>query len=202
VFFESAEALVPGDANLQSDVYEWEADGEGSCESDTQNGGCLFLISGGQSPQHSYFGDASASGNNVFFFTRQSLVSQDQDNNADLYDARVDGGILTQNPPPPSVPCSEEVACRSGSSSVPSVFGSPSSTTFSGSGNLLPQAPPGPSVKHVKTAAQIRAEKLAKALKACGSKPKSRRRRCEATARKRYGASKTKAKKPIRGGHR
>jgi hypothetical protein len=200
VFFETEESLVPGDGNFQNDIYEWEADGEGMCESEAQNGGCIYLISTGQSAQRSYLGDVSADGGDVFFFTRQSLVSQDEDSNVDLYDARVDGGILSQNPSPAAAPCAEETACRGASSNTPSTFGALTSTTFSGSGNL---ASPAGMKAPVRTVAQIRAERLAQALKACRTKPRSRRKRCEMVARKRYGTSTRKAKKStIRGGRR
>jgi len=178
VFFQTQEALVPQDTNGQTDVYEWEREGMGSCEpTSASSGGCLYLISTGQSPQPSYFGDASADGSDVFFFTRQSLVGQDQDENNDVYDARVEGGIAAQNPPPPE-PCAGET-CR-GPSVAPPVFGVPSSTTFTGEGNLTPQ--PAPKPKPL-----TRAQQLAKALKACKSKPKIKHKRCEAQARKRYG---------------
>jgi hypothetical protein len=52
--------------------------------------------------------------------------------------------------------------------------------------------PPPPT--KVKTAAGIRAEKLAKALKACHKKRGKKRTECEKQARKRYGPVK-KAKK-------
>jgi hypothetical protein len=200
VFFETTESLVAGDANFQSDVYEWEADGEGTCESEAQNGGCIYLISTGQSSERSYLGDVSADGGDVFFFTRQSLVGQDDDSNVDLYDARVDGGIPGQSPPPAAAPCAEEATCRGPSSNAPATFAAPTSTTFSGSGNLTEPA----GVKApVKTAAQIRAERLARALKACRSKPKAERKRCETLARRRYGASTRKAKKAtVHGGPR
>ena len=72
-------------------------------------------------------GDASASGNDVFFFTRQALVGQDQDENDDLYDARVEGGIAAQNPPPP-VDCTEE-GCLGPVDPFP-VLEAPASATF------------------------------------------------------------------------
>jgi hypothetical protein len=126
VFFQTKEALVPQDTNGQTDVYEWERGGAG---------GRLYLISTGQSGDQSYFGDASADGNDVFFFTRQQLVGQDRDENADLYDARVGGGIAAQNPPP-TTSCTGE-GCLA--PIVPSpVFGAPASASFSGSGNLAP----------------------------------------------------------------
>ena len=140
VFFETREALVFGDVNNQWDVYEWEREGNGSCSSSSssfshRSGGCIYLISTGQSTRESYFGDASADGSDVFFFTEQSLVSQDRDVNMDVYDARVNGGIAAQNPPPPLEPCADEDACR-GVSGAPPVIGSLSSLALSGSGNL------------------------------------------------------------------
>jgi hypothetical protein len=132
VFFESPDRLVSTDTNGSKDVYEWEANGTGSCSSEDQNGGCLYLISSGTSPQPSFFGDSSDSGNDVFFFTTQPLVGQDQDQLVDIYDARVDGGITSQNPAPPSI-CSGE-ACRRGSTGAP-VGLSPGTSTFSGPGN-------------------------------------------------------------------
>lgn len=143
VFFQTKEALVPGDTNGQTDVYEWEREGAGSCERTSasfseRDGGCLYLVSTGQSAQPSYFGDASADGRNVFFFTRQSLVGQDRDENYDVYDARVDGGIAAQNPSPPAS-CTGEGCLGPGAS--PPVFGAPSSATLTGDDNLTPVAP-------------------------------------------------------------
>ena len=161
VFFQTEEALVPEDTNGGLDVYEWErareetdpqeVEATNSCERTTasfspSDGGCLYLISTGQSAQPSYFGDASESGDDVFFFTRQSLVSQDQDLNVDVYDARVDGGIPTQNPPPPPAPCTDETSCRT-SSDPPPVFDAPSSATITGEANLGPQLDPKPKPK-------------------------------------------------------
>jgi hypothetical protein len=116
VFFQTNESLLPADTNSVEDVYEWEASGHGSCPSvppglQAPYAHCLFLVSSGQSPQTSYFGDASASGEDVFFFTRQPLVSADTDQNVDVYDARVAGGIAAQNPPAAAVECEAE-ACK------------------------------------------------------------------------------------------
>jgi hypothetical protein len=116
VFFETIESLLPADVNGLSDVYEWEAPGEGSCEESSpafssQDGGCLYLISTGTSHEPSYFGDASTDGDSVFFFTAQPLVGQDTDLGADVYDAKVNGGLAYQNAPPPAV-CVAEAACK------------------------------------------------------------------------------------------
>ena len=187
VFFQTEEALVPGDTNDQLDVYEWEREGAGSCERAAPNfsesdGGCLYLISTGQSAQPSYFGDASESGDDVFFFTRQSLVSQDQDLNVDVYDARVDGGIAAQNSPPPPAPCTSETSCR-GASAVAPVFDAPPSATITGEGDLVP----GNGSRRGEPKPLTRAQKLARALKVCRKKPRKTRGGCEARARKRYG---------------
>ena len=66
VFFNTADALVPGDANGRSDVYEYDVPT-----------GTVHLISSGRDPSDSYFMDASANGNDVFFLTRQQLVGWD-----------------------------------------------------------------------------------------------------------------------------
>jgi hypothetical protein len=134
VFFDTAQSLVSNDHNGVNDVYEWEADGTGTCTRDDENGGCLFLISGGTSPNPSWFIEASASGNDVYFLTTQSLVGQDKDELYDLYDARVGGGIASQNPPPPN-PCSGE-ACL-GAASQETASQSPGTATFSGPANQV-----------------------------------------------------------------
>jgi hypothetical protein len=184
VFFQTKEALVPQDTNEQTNVYEWEREGAGSCEHasasfNASNGGCLYLISTGESTEPSYFGDASASGDDVFFFTRQQLVGQDRDEDVDIYDARVEGGIAAQNPPPPAS-CTGE-GCLGPVAPAP-VFDAPSSATITGVGNLTPQPGVKPNPKP-----PTRAQKLASALKACGKQPRKKRRGCEARARKRYG---------------
>ena len=104
VFFQTEQPLVAQATNGSANVYEWESEGEGSCPPG-QSVGCTYLISTGRDPSESYFGDASSDGRDVFFFTRQPLVGQDRDENTDLYDARVEGGIEAQNPPPASAPC-------------------------------------------------------------------------------------------------
>jgi WD40-like Beta Propeller Repeat len=147
VFFESPDALVPQDTNGNGqctpasgglggpscqDVYEWERSGAGSCQ---RAGGCLYLISTGKSPDPSYFADASANGDDVFFFTDESLVDQDRDGLVDIYDARVGGGIASQSAPPLSS-CSGET-CRLPASLSP-VEQTPSSSAFTGPGNPAP----------------------------------------------------------------
>jgi hypothetical protein len=141
VFFQTTETLVPRDTNGKLDVYEWEEGGEGTCPSGRPLG-CVYLISTGQSSSESYLGDADLTGNNIFFFTRQPLVSQDVDFNVDVYDARVDGGLAEQNAQS-SASCSTGEACRDESTSLP-VLGAPASVVFPAEGDILrpPIVPP------------------------------------------------------------
>jgi hypothetical protein len=134
VFFESFDALLPTASNGHLNVYEHERDGAGSC---TSSNGCLYLMSTGTSSGDSFFEDASADGNDVFFTTDQQLVRADTDDARDLYDARVGGGFSER--PSPLV-CSGE-ACRPlGSPPPPVPFAA--SISFLGAGNLVP--PPDP----------------------------------------------------------
>jgi hypothetical protein len=191
VFFESPDALVPQDTNGVQDVYEWEQAGRGSCQ---RPGGCLYLLSTGESPQASYFADASASGDDAFLFTTQSLIAQDQDQIRDLYDARVGGGMPSQNSPPP-VPCSGGDSCRL-SSAAPAGFETPSSATFSGAGNLTPVSKP--AVK-AKPKPLTRSQKLARALRACRREPRKKRAACVKRAGKQYGKTPKSTKSNRRG---
>jgi hypothetical protein len=183
VFFNTAQPLVPQDTNGQQDVYEWEREGVGSCPigtPPTASGGCVFLLSGGSSPYLSVFIDTDEKGENVFFETRGQLVPQDHNSNLKLYDARVGGGF------PESALACEGTGCQGVPQAAPS-FATPASATFTGVGNFPLQAPSGAKSK---THAQVRAEKLAKALRACRTKHNRHRRAvCKARARKRYSAA-------------
>jgi hypothetical protein len=127
--------LVLADVNGVSDIYEWEANGTGSCNRSDQNGGCLFLVSPGNSPLPASLADVSVDGDNVFFFTAQSLVRQDRDELLDVYDARVGGGILSQNEVEPA-PCASE-GCTTGAGTVAPNHTNPGSTVR-GPGNSKP----------------------------------------------------------------
>ncbi len=135
VFFETEEELLPADSNSVMDVYEWEREGAGSCPAGT-SGGCLYLISSGVSSEPSYFAESSSSGGDVFFFTRQALVGQDEDELVDLYDAREGGGIVAQNLPAPAAPCLGE-ACHPAQPPA-LVVGLSASQLFSGPGDGAP----------------------------------------------------------------
>jgi hypothetical protein len=135
LFFNSLDALVSQDVNGQWDVYEFESEGVGSCGL-TQ--GCVSLISSGTSPDISAFLDASLTGDDAFFTTSDRLVAQDGDQSLDLYDAKVGGGIASQNEVPGSG-CGGE-ACKAPASGQP-LEQAPGSGGLSGVGNLAPSTP-------------------------------------------------------------
>jgi hypothetical protein len=134
VFFSTAAALAPQDTNGEEDVYEWEQEGasDSSCPQTTPpraDGGCVFLLSGGDSVDASALLDTSANGDDAFFTTRGELVAEDRNQNMDLYDARVGGGF-----PEVSLACTG-TGCQ-GVPPAPPIFSTPSSVTFSGVGNF------------------------------------------------------------------
>jgi len=145
LFFQSPDPLVAHDSNGKSDVYEWEAQGEGSC---TQAAGCTFPISDVAGDFESNFLDASASGNDVFITTADQLVPSDTDTRVDVYDARVEGGFPVTPTPPV---CNNGDSCKPPVSPQPSVFGPTGSATFNGLGNFPAPPPPPPAVVKPKT---------------------------------------------------
>jgi hypothetical protein len=183
LFFESQDELSPRDTNgAVQDVYEWKPQGVGGCE---EAAGCVALISSGRAGGDSMFVTSTPSGSDAFFVSREQLVSQDHNDQLDLYDARVGGGFQEAA----TAPCGGE-GCKGPIASAPP-SPPPGSSVFSGPGNLVPSitAPP-----IEKPKPPTRAQKLAKALKACAKKPKKRRRACRAQARRRYGPTKPKTK--------
>lgn len=140
VYFNSHDSLVLRDTNGKVDVYQWESPGTGRCQNDSVEfvenaGGCISLISSGQSPTNSEFVDANADGSEVYFLTGESLVSQDP-GLIDLYVAKVGGGFPP--PPPPSAPCEGE-SCQPQTPSVTPP--APATATFEGPGNQKPNRP-------------------------------------------------------------
>ena len=133
--FGTQNPLVAHDENGVRDVYEWHAPGEGSCSEDSSayspvNGGCVSLLSTGESGDESYFVDASTSGDDVFISTSQHLSWRDSDGHYDVYDARVGG---EEAPPPPPASCEGE-GCRGADSSAGSAANA-GTAAFSGPGN-------------------------------------------------------------------
>ncbi len=136
VFFESEEALVPGDLDGLQDVYEWQAQGVGACARAT---GCVHLISGGHSVSPSFLYAATPSGGDVFFRTRDTLLGADIDGSPSIYDARVGGGF----PEAAVSHCLDSEACRGAASSPPGLP-SASSADLSAAGKARrPRCPKG-----------------------------------------------------------
>jgi len=92
-FFESSDRLVAADNDGVQDVYEWEAEGRGSCR---QAGGCVFLISSGQSSRPNFFYGAGADGEDAAIMTSDLLSAKDGDETPSIYDARVGGGFAIE----------------------------------------------------------------------------------------------------------
>jgi hypothetical protein len=187
VFFDAAGGLVSQDQNGVQDVYEWEREGEGTCTLQVparQDGGCVFLLSAANNTTPSYFLDADADGNNVFFTHRGRLGEAGAaDGKDDVFDARVDGGF-----PVASLACTG-TGCQV-SPAPPPTFTTPPSATVTGDHDVEMGKPV------ILTPAQL----LAAALKVC-RRDRSRKRRvaCEKAARKRYAPRKPKAAKKASG---
>ncbi len=204
VFFESPNALTAGalddvpagtaenghPAKLAENIYEYH-NGHVSLISDgrdvTQKSGAF------SGPGAVELLGSDATGANVFFATNDQLTLQDTDTQRDYYDAR----ICTEaepcfTPQAPSPPCNEEACHTPTQPGAPASV--PASSTFTGAGNLTPPPPAPP----VKPKPLTRAQKLAKALRACRTKHNhAKRSACERAARKRYAtkASKTSKRK-------
>ena len=197
LFFNSPDALVPQDTNGLEDVYEYEpirnaetAASDGcSTASPTfseRSGGCVNLISSGTSSAESAFLDASETGDDVFFITSARLTPADVDTSYDVYDAHVCSASSPCFSIPASTPaCSSGDSCKAASSPQPEIFGPGASETFSGAGNVSGS----PSQPVVGPRALTRAQKLARALRACHkTRDKRKRASCERNAHKLYGA--------------
>lgn len=203
VFFNSTEALVPQDVNGLEDVYEYEPKGVGTCAT---AGGCVNLISSGESQEESVFMDASESGADAFFVTSKPLVEADQDHAIDMYDAHAcsaEAPCIRQ--PASSPPCESSDGCKGAPSAQPAVFGPPASATFSGEGNLWSAKP-----KHRVRKSDDAKRKLRRALKKCAIEhrhSRHERSRCERRARRKWrhhhggkGAAHHRKSKAIRRG--
>jgi hypothetical protein len=139
VIFNAIDTLVSADANGEWDVYQYEPTGVGDCTISSSGaaiarsgGGCVSLLSSGTAEEEATFLDASETGDDVFFLTPARLSVTDEDEELDVYDARVDGvpatlpvineclGEACQPPPnPPNDPTPASAAFH-GSGNVPS----------------------------------------------------------------------------------
>jgi hypothetical protein len=200
LFFDSPGGLVSKDVNGTGDVYEYEPAGVGGCSASAGSGGvafklggelapgviesagCVGLVSSGSSSEESAFLDASEAGGDVFFISTARLSPFDTEGGLTTYDAHecTSSSPCTPRPPPPTPACSTEASCKAAPSPQPSIFGPSGSATFSGLGNVVPLP-----TKH-KTAAEVRAEKLASALKACHRLKKRKRQHCKKRAHRKY----------------
>lgn len=178
VVFMSQDSLTPFAVTGGENLYEYEA-------------GNVYLISpGGEATGTSPKGGEgsrllgiSESGQNIFFATTEQLVPQDTDTQVSWYDARESGGFAA---PAGQVTCSEET-CQGPLGSAPALSTALSPPTVGENIEALPASSPASSSPKPKTVAQVRAAKLAKALKVCRVKLKAKRKKCEAEARQRYG---------------
>ncbi len=137
LLFNAFDALVPSDANGDWDVYQYEPIGIGSCGASSGDAatvlvadGCVSLVSSGTAEDEAALLDASASGNDVFFLSRARLAVTDEDNELDVYDARVDGVAAVRSfiRDCAGEDCQDLV--------LPPADSNPTSTSFAGPGNL------------------------------------------------------------------
>ncbi len=177
VFFDSPDALSPEHVDGLENVYEYEPEGI-NC---SKSAGCVSLISSGTSPQESALVDASTSGNDLFFMTASRLVSQDYDNNYDMYDAHVCSASVPCLAPavaaPP--PCETGDSCKTAPTPQPAIFGAPPSATFVGAGNVAP-AP-----------ATVTSKKAKKRASKCAKAKKRSRGKCAGTRTKKSKGKKS-----------
>jgi hypothetical protein len=131
VFFVSSQPLAEQDINRTQDVYEWERAGTAGCSrAEGEAGGCISLLSGGNSNDLSFFIDASADGGDVFLIHRGQLGSVGPpDGHTGVFDVRVGGGSS-------AVPAGCVGSACQGPSSGSSAPAPSSSEAFDGHGNV------------------------------------------------------------------
>jgi len=96
-FFQSTERLAVTDTDGRQDVYEWEENGSGACQTP---GGCLYLLSSGSSAEPDYLVGVSETGDDVIISSSDLLApAEDPDETASFYDVRVNGGFQHSAPP-------------------------------------------------------------------------------------------------------
>ena len=127
VFFTSRRAILEEDTNGHLDAYEYDTKTES-----------VHLLSSGTSPQDSYFVDASSDGSDVFIHTQEALSGWDIDENYDLYDVRLNGGV--PQPPRQLAECEGE-SCKGAAATTPPSAAA-GSATLRGPGDPKPKRCP------------------------------------------------------------
>ena len=170
VFFGSSDAIVPQASSGFKQVYEYE-------------NGKPSLISSVGDTANAELNAASPSGDDVFLTASDELVPSPNGGDSAVFDARVGGGF----PAVSRQECLGE-ACR-GAPSSPPALAAPSSGSLSALASGPSTAPATTAPSKPKTL--TRAQKLAKALKACKAKRNRKKRvTCEKRARHTYGRRK------------
>ena len=199
IIFTTVERLAANDHSSGVQLYLWHC--ASPCPKPEEEGVVRMISDGRSSVEPNLHNEGSgqdattamsASGSDIFFSTGTPLVGQDTDELLDYYDARVGGGYPA---PTPEAACAGEACEPPRTSSSLGSFGSAASSLLSAGGNLSP--PRGASLAFQTSTPKplSRAQKLAKALRACRKKHNKRSRVvCERQGRKKY-ASKAKAPK-------
>ncbi len=175
VVFMSDDTLTPDAVDGRGNIYEYR-------------GGNVYLLSPGDeaaplsSTSMSRLLGANETGSDVFFFTTDSLLGQDTDTQADWYDAREGGGF----PAPVSPAGCTGDTCQGALSAAP-IFDSPSTTAPSAADYVTPISVH--RVSPAKSRSLTRAQKLARALRACARKRRRQRAPCGRDARRKYGTT-------------
>jgi hypothetical protein len=169
LFFTSPDPLLEGMAGGTLKVFEYA-------------NGAIASISGPGGGSDDVFLDASASGADVFFASREQLLGSDEDQLVDVYDARIGGGLREAAISPPGCIAS---ACPA---SPPPSFAVPVSAVFNGPENPAAR-------KGRPTNAQLLAQALARCTKL---QNRPRRRACIAAAKRRYAPKRKHVKPPHR----
>jgi hypothetical protein len=194
VFFSSPDALTsnPQALNDQVDseggelvpnIYEYLS-------------GQVYLLSDGRdistvaaSPASHLVGWDS-SGNDVFFFTSDPLIPEDEDTQEDLYDARVDGGFPTS--PAQSQGCVGEASCQGALAGVPALVPLGGSATRAAEAEAVPtpttSATTKPKVAKPKRTA--RTKRTARRKRRIKTKGKRAAKKADATRRHVQGSGK------------
>jgi hypothetical protein len=142
IVFSSAESLSRDAVNGLTNIYEWHQEPGGE--------GVVSLISSGSSETPDTSPVISPSGRDVFFVTNQGLVPGDTDGQADVYDARLDGGFRPVAAPVAA--CAGD-ACQ-GPLTNPAPLLVPGSVSQTPGGNFPAPAPPPPAAVTVKPKAK------------------------------------------------